>query len=105
MSENENVAEGRKELTPEEKAVKDDIMARIEHTLNKIRPYIQAEGGDVVLEDYEAGIATVSMIGACAGCMMASTDISEGVEALVVDEVPEVMKVVLAGTPVTPYYY
>lgn len=91
-----------KTLTEEKKK---DIMARIQHTLNKIRPYIQAEGGDVVLLDYEGGIATVEMIGACAGCMMASTDISEGVEALVVDEVPEVMRVVLAGTPVTPYYY
>ena len=85
-----------KTLTEEKKK---DIMARIQHTLNKIRPYIQAEGGDVVLVDYEGGIATVEMIGACAGCMMASTDISEGVEALVVDEVPEVMRVVLA------YYY
>ena len=91
-----------KTLTEEKKK---DIMARIQHTLNKIRPYIQAEGGDVVLLDYEGGIATVEMIGACAGCMMASTDISEGVEALVVDEGPEVMRVVLAGTPVTPYYY
>ena len=104
MSE-EKETEGQVELTPEEQAKKDDIMARIEHTLNKIRPYIQAEGGDVVLLDYDAGIATVEMVGACAGCMMASTDISEGVEALVVDEIPEVMKVVLAGTPVTPYYY
>lgn len=104
MSE-EKEKECQEELSPEEKAKKKDIMARIEHTLNKIRPYIQAEGGDVILLDYEAGIATVEMVGACAGCMMASTDISEGVEALVVDEIPEVMKVVLAGTPVTPYYY
>lgn len=84
------------ELTPEEQAKKDDIMARIQHTLNKIRPYIQAEGGDVTLVDFENGTATVAMIGACAGCMMASYDISEGVEALIIDEVPEVMRVKLA---------
>ncbi len=90
-------------LSPEEKAKKEDIMARIEHTLNKIRPYLQAEGGDVSLIDFADGVATVSMNGACSGCMMASIDVSDGVEALVVDEVPEVMHVRLA--PVTNQYY
>jgi Fe-S cluster biogenesis protein NfuA len=85
-------------LTPEEEAKKKDIMGRIEHTLNKIRPYIQAEGGDLRLLDYSNGVAYVSMIGACAGCMMATVDISQGVQALVVDEVPEVQSVKLAPT-------
>ena len=84
-------------LSPEEQAKKDDIMSRIQHTLNKIRPYLQAEGGDVVLVDYENGVCSVSMYGACAGCIMASADISQGVQALVVDEVPEVNKVVLVS--------
>ena len=84
--------------TPEEEATKKDVMGRIEHTLNKIRPYIQAEGGDLRLLDYSNGIAYVSMIGACAGCMMATVDISQGVQALVVDEVPEVQAVKLAPT-------
>ena len=85
------------QLSPEEQAKKDDIMSRIQHTLNKIRPYLQAEGGDVVLVDYENGVCSVSMYGACAGCIMASADISQGVQALVVDEVPEVNKVVLVS--------
>jgi Fe-S cluster biogenesis protein NfuA len=84
-------------LSPEEQAVKDDIMNRIQHTLNKIRPYLQAEGGDVVLVDYANGTAAVAMYGACAGCIMASADVSQGVQALVVDEVPEVNKVVLVS--------
>ncbi len=91
------------ELSPEEKAKKEDIMAHIEHTLAKIRPYLQAEGGDVQLVDFDNGVATVSMNGACAGCMMASIDVSDGVEALVIDEVPEVMSVKLAET--APQYY
>ena len=90
-------------LTPEEQEKKHDILNRINHTLDKIRPYLQAEGGDVTLIDFEDGVATVDMIGACAGCMMASADVSEGVQALIVDEVPEVMKVVMA--PQAPQYF
>lgn len=82
-------------LSPEEQAKKDDIMGRIQHTLNKIRPYLQAEGGDIQLVDFDNKTAYVSMYGACAGCMMASMDISQGVQALVVDEIPEVEKVQL----------
>ena len=89
-----------KTLTKEEK---EDILKRINHTLDKIRPYLQAEGGDVTLVDFEDGVATVDMIGACAGCMMASADVTEGVQALIVDEVPEVMKVVMA--PQAPQFY
>ncbi len=90
-------------LTPEEQEKKQDILNRINHTLDKIRPYLQAEGGDVTLIDFEDGVATVDMTGACAGCMMASADVNEGVQALIVDEVPEVMKVVMA--PQAPQYF
>lgn len=90
------------QLSPEEQAAKDDVMNRIQHTLNKIRPYLQAEGGDITLVDFQNGVAAVAMYGACAGCMMATADVSQGVQALVVDEVPEVNKVVLV--PPTFHY-
>lgn len=84
-------------LTPEQLAVKNDIMNRIQHTLNKVRPYLQADGGDVELLDYADGVASVTMHGACGGCMMASVDVTEGMQALVVDEVPEVERVILVN--------
>lgn len=77
------------EGTPERK----DLMNRIQHTINKIRPYIQADGGDVQLIDYKDHVVTVSMVGACAGCMIASVDVSEGIQAILMDEIPEVHKV------------
>ena len=46
-----------------------DVLERIEKTISKIRPYIQADGGDVQLVDYKDGVVTVKMLGACAGCM------------------------------------
>ena len=90
MSENK---EEIKELTPEERAKRNDLLDRIEHTINKIRPYIQADGGDVQLIDYEDGVVTVSMLGACAGCMAIDTTLNEGIQALLMDEIPEVKNV------------
>ncbi len=82
-----------------------DVLERIEHTINKIRPYIQADGGDVELVDYKDGIVTVQMLGACAGCMAIDTTLTDGIEALLIDEVPEVKKVQMAEAPPFPYFY
>jgi Fe-S cluster biogenesis protein NfuA len=82
------------EGTPERK----ELMDRIQHTINKIRPYIQADGGDVQLMDYKDGVVTVSMVGACAGCMVASQDVSQGIQAIIIDEIPEVHKVQMLET-------
>ena len=97
MSENK-LNDEVKELTPEERAKRNDLLDRIEHTINKIRPYIQADGGDVQLIDYEDGVVTVTMLGACAGCMAIDTTLTDGIEALLMDEVPEVKKVQMLET-------
>lgn len=72
-----------------------DVLARIEHTINKIRPYIQADGGDVQLVDYNDGVVTVRLLGACAGCSSVDVTLTDGIEAILMDEVPEVTKVEL----------
>lgn len=66
--------------------------------LEKIRPYIQHDGGDVdLLGVDEDGIAYVTFLGACAGCMMAGEDFSTGIRLLLLDEFPELKEVVLVG--------
>ena len=80
-----------------------DLMDRIQHTLDKIRPYIQADGGDVQLVDYKDGIVTVSMLGACAGCMAIDATLTDGIQAILIDEVPEVTKVEMLEA--NPYGY
>lgn len=82
---------------------KEEILARIQRTVNKVRPYIQQDGGDIELVDFEDGIVTLRMVGACNGCMMASVDIEEGVQDIILDEVPEVTSVRLEEA--NPYYY
>lgn len=64
-----------------------DVLDRIEATINRIRPYIQQDGGDIQLVDYQDGVVTVAMLGACAGCFMASIDISEGIQQILIEEI------------------
>ena len=84
-----------------------DLLDRIEATINRIRPYIRQDGGDIQLVDYQDGVVTVAMLGACAGCFMASVDISEGIQQILIEEIPEVTKVVLDTVTEYPadYYY
>ena len=68
----------------------------IKHVIEKIRPYIQRDGGDVEFVSFEDGIVTVRMLGACMGCVALDDTISEGIEAILLDEVAGVTGVKLA---------
>ena len=68
----------------------------IKHVIEKIRPYIQRDGGDVEFVSFEDGIVTVRMLGACMGCVALDDTISEGIEAIILDEVAGVTGVKVA---------
>lgn len=71
---------------------------KAESIIDKIRPYIQHDGGDIELLGIdEDGIAYVTFLGACSGCMMAGEDFSTGIRLLLLDEFPELREVVLVG--------
>jgi Fe-S cluster biogenesis protein NfuA len=78
-----------------EQTASPDVLERIEKTIEKIRPYIQADGGDVQLVDFKDGVVKVRMLGACAGCIAIDSTLTDGIEAILVDEVPEVKSVVM----------
>ena len=67
---------------------------KIREVLNKIRPYLINDGGDVELVKFENGIAYVKMMGACADCMMLDYTLKDGIEQAIKEEVPEVKEVV-----------
>ncbi len=71
-----------------------EIQSKIKEVLDKIRPYLNQDGGDVEFVKFEDGICYVTLKGACAGCMFADMTISNTVEEILVSEVPEVIKVV-----------
>jgi Fe-S cluster biogenesis protein NfuA len=67
---------------------------QIEHALDKIRPALQRDGGDIELvEVEESGIVKVRLTGACGGCPMSQMTLKQGVERIVKQLVPEVKAV------------
>lgn len=68
---------------------------KVEASLNKIRPQLQADGGDVELvEVEESGIVKVKLTGACAGCPMSQMTLKMGIERLLKKEISENIEVV-----------
>jgi Fe-S cluster biogenesis protein NfuA len=67
---------------------------KVEEVLNKIRPSLVADGGNVELVDVEDGIVKVKLVGACAGCPMSQMTLKMGIEKLLKKEIPEVQEVV-----------
>lgn len=66
---------------------------RIKEIIEKIRPYLNQDGGDVEFIKFENGICYVKLSGACAGCMFADMTLQNTVEEMIISEVPEVIKV------------
>lgn len=66
---------------------------RIKEIIEKIRPYLNQDGGDVKFIKFENGICYVKLSGACAGCMFADMTLQNTVEEMIISEVPEVIKV------------
>jgi len=68
---------------------------QVQTALEKIRPSLQADGGDVVLIAVdEDGTVKVKLTGACGGCPMATMTLKQGIERLLKQEVPGVKEVV-----------
>lgn len=77
----------------------EDIEKQIENTLDKIRPFLQRDGGDVHYIGFKDGIVYVKMGGACDGCAYMDSDISAGVEIILMEEVPGVIQVKTSEIP------
>jgi Fe-S cluster biogenesis protein NfuA len=68
---------------------------QVENVLNKIKPSLQADGGDVELVEVgEDGVIKVKLTGACGSCPMSQMTLKMGIERLLKKEIPEVKEVV-----------
>ena len=69
---------------------------KIEKALEKIRPTLQADGGDVKFVEFDekTGVVKVQLVGMCAHCPMSQVTLKEGIEKVVKAEVSEVKEVV-----------
>ena len=84
--------------TGEETVISDsseqNIVGQITSLLNaRIRPAVQKDGGDIKFVDFNDGIVTVEMQGACKGCPYAMRTLKDGVERILKTYIPEVKEV------------
>jgi Fe-S cluster biogenesis protein NfuA len=65
----------------------------VQTALDKIRPALQADGGDVELVEVEGNVVKVRLQGACKGCPMSQQTLKNGIEKFLMKEVPGVERV------------
>lgn len=70
------------------------IEDRINAVLDKIRPYLENDGGNVEFKKYENGIAYVKLTGACSNCPLSDNTLESGIETALINEIPEIVKVI-----------
>jgi Fe-S cluster biogenesis protein NfuA len=74
---------------------KKQILGKINATLDKVRPYLQADGGDIhLVEVTDDLVVKVELKGACHGCPFSLQTLKAGVERAILKEVPEVKEVI-----------
>lgn len=71
----------------------DPIEDLILESLERIRPFIKRDGGDIEFVKFEDGVVYVRLLGACVDCSISNVTIKEGVEAILIEEVPGVIYV------------
>jgi len=67
---------------------------KVEAALSRVRPVLQADGGDVELVEVSDGVVKLRLTGACGGCPMATLTLRAGIERVLKEQVPEVKEVV-----------
>ena len=67
---------------------------KVEEILEKVRPVLVRDGGNVELVEVADGIVKVKLVGACAGCPMSTMTLKNGIERILKQEIPEVKEVV-----------
>jgi Fe-S cluster biogenesis protein NfuA len=67
---------------------------KVEEILDKIRPALVRDGGNVELVGVDNGTVKVKLVGACAGCPMSTMTLKNGIERILKQEVPQVKEVI-----------
>ena len=73
-----------------------DLTARVSAVLDELRPFLRADGGDVVLVgiDSASGVVRVKLVGACGSCPSSTQTLEHGIKIRLLEAVPEVKELV-----------
>lgn len=72
----------------------DEIVTQIKHLLDtRVRPAVAMDGGDILFHDFDDGVVTLTMRGACAGCPSSTATLKMGIENMLRHYIPEIREV------------
>jgi len=71
-----------------------EIEKKINEVLDKIRPFLVNDGGNIEFLKFEDGIVYIRMMGACSNCSLLDVTLKDGIESALTNEIPEVLGVV-----------
>lgn len=72
----------------------EETRKQVEYLIHKVRPYLQRDGGDIEIVNIEDGVVYVRMLGACDGCFALDITLTQGIETMLLENVPGVIAVV-----------
>lgn len=72
----------------------ENVENKIKDIIDKLKPFLISEGGNIEFVKYENNIVYIRMMGACANCEMLDLTLKEGIEASIISEIPEVKEVI-----------
>lgn len=72
----------------------DETTKLVYELIDKVRPYLRSDGGDIEIVSVEDGIVYVKMLGACDGCGLIDVTLRQGIETMLLENVPGVIAVV-----------
>jgi Fe-S cluster biogenesis protein NfuA len=72
----------------------DETTKQVHELIHKVRPYLQRDGGDIEILNVEDGIVYVKMMGACDGCVALDVTLKQGIETMLLENVPGIIAVV-----------
>ncbi|MDR2386680.1 MAG: NifU family protein [Deltaproteobacteria bacterium] len=76
------------------------MLDRVKEVLNRVRPMLAADGGDIELIDFKEGQVKVRLLGACRGCPLSQMTLRDGVERALRAAVPDILEVVAVSNTV-----
>ena len=72
----------------------EEQVKEIKRVIKKLRPYLMRDGGDLEYVDFVDGVVYIHMLGACQGCGLIDSTLKDGIELIMMEEVPGVTEVV-----------
>lgn len=79
---------------------KEEVVGKILYIIDKIRPFLQRDGGDVEFINISAdGVVEIELLGACSSCASSDQTVKLGIEMALMQEVPEVKEVIAINEP------